>query len=120
MKKYLLVIGIAVLLILIIGLSGCTEQFSLDKENNDGQHYDENEQDSDNEEDEHWEDKEEDSDSQTYTDSDGDGYYDYEDAFPHDPTEWLDTDWDGYGDNIDAFPYDSLIQVNSTGGAFTL
>jgi len=40
-------------------------------------------------------------------DSDGDGYYDYEDDFPHESTEWLDSDNDGYGDNSDAFPYDS-------------
>ena len=43
----------------------------------------------------------------TYTDSDGDGYYDYEDDFPYDSSEWKDSDNDGYGDNSDVFPYDS-------------
>ena len=35
------------------------------------------------------------------TDTDGDGYYDYEDAFVNDSTEWLDTDGDGVGSNTD-------------------
>ncbi|MDA8644650.1 hypothetical protein N9L50_05105, partial [Flavobacteriaceae bacterium] len=34
-------------------------------------------------------------------DTDGDGYYDYEDAFPSDPNEYLDTDGDGIGNNAD-------------------
>ena len=34
-------------------------------------------------------------------DSDGDGFFDYQDAFPNDPTEWLDTDNDGVGNNTD-------------------
>ena len=34
-------------------------------------------------------------------DSDGDGFFDYQDAFPNDPTEWLDTDNDGLGNNTD-------------------
>jgi gliding motility-associated-like protein len=34
-------------------------------------------------------------------DSDGDSYYDYDDAFPNDPTEYIDTDNDGVGDNAD-------------------
>ena len=34
-------------------------------------------------------------------DSDGDGFFDYQDAFVNDPTEWLDTDNDGVGNNID-------------------
>ena len=36
-----------------------------------------------------------------YRDSDGDGYPDYLDDFPDDPTEWLDTDGDGIGNNAD-------------------
>ena len=40
-------------------------------------------------------------------DSDGDGVYDSEDAFPNDPNEDTDTDGDGVGDNGDAFPTDS-------------
>jgi len=34
-------------------------------------------------------------------DSDGDGFFDYQDAFPGDPLEWLDTDGDGVGNNTD-------------------
>ncbi|MDA9306152.1 gliding motility-associated C-terminal domain-containing protein [Flavobacteriaceae bacterium] len=34
-------------------------------------------------------------------DTDSDGYYDYEDAFPSDPNEYLDTDNDGIGNNTD-------------------
>jgi surface protein len=34
-------------------------------------------------------------------DSDGDSYYDYNDAFPNDPDEYLDTDGDGVGNNAD-------------------
>lgn len=34
-------------------------------------------------------------------DSDGDGFFDYQDDFPNDPTEWLDTDNDGLGNNTD-------------------
>jgi hypothetical protein len=40
-------------------------------------------------------------------DSDGDGYNDAVDAFPHDKTEWKDSDGDGVGDNADAFPLDA-------------
>ena len=35
------------------------------------------------------------------TDSDNDGHYDGEDAFPNNPNEWLDTDGDGIGNNAD-------------------
>ena len=35
------------------------------------------------------------------TDADGDGYYDYEDAFAEDSSEWLDEDGDGVGSNVD-------------------
>ena len=35
------------------------------------------------------------------TDTDGDGYYDYEDAFVNDSLEWLDEDGDGVGSNAD-------------------
>ena len=34
-------------------------------------------------------------------DTDGDGFFDYQDAFPTDPLEWLDTDSDGIGNNED-------------------
>ena len=34
-------------------------------------------------------------------DTDGDGFFDYQDAFVNDPSEWLDTDNDGIGNNTD-------------------
>ena len=34
-------------------------------------------------------------------DSDGDSYFDYIDAFPNDPNEYIDTDGDGVGNNAD-------------------
>jgi gliding motility-associated-like protein len=34
-------------------------------------------------------------------DNDGDGFFDYQDAFPNDLSEWLDTDNDGIGNNTD-------------------
>ena len=34
-------------------------------------------------------------------DTDGDGFFDYQDAFPNDPTEWIDTDNDSIGNNTD-------------------
>ena len=34
-------------------------------------------------------------------DTDGDGFFDYQDAFPIDPLEWLDTDSDAIGNNAD-------------------
>ena len=34
-------------------------------------------------------------------DADNDGFYDYDDAFPNDPNEYLDTDNDGIGNNAD-------------------
>jgi hypothetical protein len=40
-------------------------------------------------------------------DSDGDGYNDTVDAFPHNSSEWKDSDGDGVGDNADAFPFDA-------------
>ena len=40
----------------------------------------------------------------TFVDTDGDGIFDANDAFPNDATETLDTDGDGVGDNADAFP----------------
>ena len=77
------------------------------------------------------------------TDTDGDGYYDYEDAFVNDSTEWLDEDGDGVGSNADPDDADAEnpnpttppvapslsisadengnIQINWTGGSgFTL
>ncbi len=39
-------------------------------------------------------------------DTDNDGVFDSEDAFPNDPNETTDSDNDGVGDNADAFPND--------------
>ncbi|SHH97358.1 RICIN domain-containing protein [Ferrimonas marina] len=39
-------------------------------------------------------------------DSDGDGFPDFQDAFPDDPNEWADSDSDGQGNNADPFPFD--------------
>ena len=41
------------------------------------------------------------------TDTDGDGYYDYEDAFVNNNAEWLDADGDGVGSNTDPDDNDS-------------
>ena len=35
------------------------------------------------------------------TDDDNDGYFNGDDVFPLDPTEWADFDEDGLGDNAD-------------------
>ena len=77
MKKQLILVGIAILLI-CVGLSGCNEQIETEseKENN------------------------------IPIDTDGDGYNDNVDAFPYDSTEHLDSDGDGVGDNSDYYPYD--------------
>lgn len=40
-------------------------------------------------------------------DTDGDTYWDHEDDFPTDPSEWIDSDRDGVGDNEDVFPNNS-------------
>ncbi len=34
-------------------------------------------------------------------DSDTDGWFNFQDAFPYDPNEWMDSDGDGVGDNSD-------------------
>ena len=55
-------------------------------------------------------------------DIDGDGWSDYGDDLPENPTQWLDRDGDGYGDNdseeateVDLFPSDGT-QWNDTDG----
>ena len=48
-------------------------------------------------------------------DTDGDGYTNFLDAFPDDPTENIDSDGDGVGDNSDAFPNDSSETADSDG-----
>ena len=48
------------------------------------------------------------------TDTDGDGYYDYEDAFVDDNLEWLDEDGDGVGSNADDDDSDPEIPNPST------
>lgn len=44
-------------------------------------------------------------------DTDGDGVFDANDAFPLDPSESVDTDSDGVGDNSDALPTDASGSV---------
>ena len=52
----------------------------------------------------------------TPSDSDNDGYYDWDDRFPYDQTEWLDTDDDGVGDNSDRCEgFDDGIDVDLDG-----
>ena len=45
-------------------------------------------------------------------DSDGDGHYDYLDAFPYDPSRWEDTDGDGLPDPLDFDDDDDGIPDN--------
>ena len=51
--------------------------------------------------------------TECYDDSDGDGVYDGEDAFPLDASETADSDNDGVGNNSDAFPDDAAESVDS-------
>jgi hypothetical protein len=46
-------------------------------------------------------------------DSDNDGVFDSNDAFPNDPNESVDSDSDGVGDNGDAFPNDASETADS-------
>jgi len=48
-------------------------------------------------------------------DSDGDGVFNENDAFPNDATESVDSDSDGVGDNADAFPNDATETLDSDG-----
>ena len=49
-------------------------------------------------------------------DSDGDGWWDVQDAFPGEPTQWVDLDGDGYGDNQSGVNPDGCVNIagNST------
>ena len=49
-------------------------------------------------------------------DSDGDGWWDVQDAFPGEPTQWSDVDGDGYGDNESGVDADACPNIggNST------
>ena len=47
-------------------------------------------------------------------DQDGDGWYNLQDAFPNDPTQWLDTDGDGYGDNASGNDADACPDAAGT------
>ncbi|MDA8718359.1 hypothetical protein N9M09_03995 [Candidatus Poseidoniales archaeon] len=52
----------------------------------------------------------------TPSDLDSDGYYDWDDLFPYDQTEWNDTDDDGVGDNSDRCEgFDDGIDVDLDG-----
>ncbi|MCY4323427.1 MAG: fibronectin type III domain-containing protein [Gammaproteobacteria bacterium] len=46
-------------------------------------------------------------------DTDGDGYEDFIDKFPHDSIEWADSDGDGVGDVADDFPFDANETLDS-------
>ena len=48
-------------------------------------------------------------------DTDGDGVFDGQDAFPNDPAETADSDGDGVGNNTDAFPNDASETLDSDG-----
>lgn len=91
--KKLLIVGIVAILLLAVGLSGCTGN---------------DQQDENNQQDENTEVK----------DTDGDGYDDNVDAFPNDANEWSDSDGDGYGDNSDAFPNDSTQWTDRDGDGY--
>ena len=56
--------------------------------------------------------------SASQRDSDNDGFFDSNDAFPNDPLEWLDTDGDSIGNNTDAD--DDGDSVNDVEDAFPL
>ena len=49
-------------------------------------------------------------------DSDGDGWWDVQDAFPGEVTQWIDVDGDGYGDNQSGVNPDGCVNIagNST------
>ena len=105
MNNHLITLVIAVLLI-CIGLSGCTNLESTSENSEEDDNF-WNEEDNG-----FWDDSDEDDGNGQETpsepkDSDNDGYYDYEDDFPYDKSEWIDSDKDGHGDNSDIFPYDS-------------
>jgi hypothetical protein len=44
-------------------------------------------------------------------DSDGDGWWDVQDAFPSEPTQWADADGDGYGDNQSGVDADACPNI---------
>ena len=48
-------------------------------------------------------------------DSDGDGVFNENDAFPNNAAETMDSDLDGVGDNADAFPNDATETLDSDG-----
>jgi len=50
------------------------------------------------------------------TDTDGDGWSDQGDRFPHDATQWLDADRDGFGDNPDGHQADKCPNALMSAG----
>jgi len=94
MKKELTIIGISIML-LVLGLSGCTETEAKDTDgdgyNDDVDYFPQN--------------------ANEWADSDGDNIGDNSDAFPSNASEWLDSDSDGYGDNSDDFPNDDFLHL---------
>ena len=47
-------------------------------------------------------------------DTDGDGWSDQGDKFPHEPTQWRDLDGDGFGDNPDGHEGDAVSYTHLT------
>lgn len=118
MRNDFFIIGISILLLFSMGLSGCVEKtVNEDKayENDNNQRISNNDIEggvqqshSDYDNDGYYDDNDDfPYDATEWRDSDNDGYGDNTDKFPYDVTEWKDTDNDGYGDNSDAFPYDA-------------
>jgi hypothetical protein len=98
MKRKILVVVVFIALLFVNILSGCIQ----DNSSEDTKDVIDDNQNSDSET------SNDDQDTPvTYSDSDGDGYYDYQDEFPYNKNEWKDSDNDGYGDNSDVFPYNS-------------
>ena len=95
-KMRMVVIGLCILLVVVS--CGCTSNQTTTV--------------SDNEDDNYVEDVK-DTTAPKEIDTDGDGYNDTIDAFPHDPNEWIDSDNDGVGDNSDAFPNDPTEWLDS-------
>ena len=98
MKKHLIVIGMT-LILLIVGLSGCTNPIGPGDTDGDGYNDDVDAFPNDSDE---WE------------DSDGDGVGDNSDAFPNNSYEQYDSDKDGVGNNADAFPYNPYYHKKTT------
>ncbi len=99
MNKNLLIVCVSILLI-CVGISGCNEQSTKERDT-DGDGYN---------------DKIDEFPTNSYEwkDSDKDGVGDNSDEFPFNSSEWKDTDGDGVGDNSDYYPEDNTRWINTT------